>query len=111
MRSGSNVAARKADIWCPRDVANPVSVPFERLFLHPGLRIFAVTPDLHEVVAPGAGEAFDRLILACGLGLARGRLDLLGSDERAGLHGWGPGDGVTANGVSVEDVGTPLTVI
>jgi hypothetical protein len=85
-------------------------VAFERLFFDPRLAVLAVPPDLDEVVAAGAGKAFDDGCLGGAGCLAGGGLGL-GGDEGAGDDGGGPGDGVAPDGVGVEDIGVPLAVV
>lgn len=83
---------------------------FQNLLFDPGLGVGLVSPDFDEVVAAGAGETFDRGSggLDRGGGLGEG---LLGRDEGSGLGRRGPRDGVASNGVSSEDIGTPLAII
>lgn len=59
-RSG-DVRSRKADIWCPSDISDPVSVPLEHIFLNPCLRILSEAPDLDKVIASSTGEALHAL--------------------------------------------------
>ena len=108
LRRGRNVGAREADIRCPRDVAHPVLVTLEHLLLDPRLGVIAEAPDLDEVVAAGGREAFHRMWSS---GWLPGDGAGLGDEERAGLEGGRPGDGVAADGVAFEDVCSPCSVV
>ena len=104
LRCRSYIAPRQSDIGRPRDVPHPISVPFECLLLDPCLGVLAERPDLDEVVAAGAGETFER----------RGwswRSRLMGVNERTGVGSRRPRDSIAADGVTVEDVSDPLTIV
>lgn len=104
LRCRGYIAPGKSDIGRPRDVAHPVPVPLEGLLLDPRLGVLAERPYLDEVVAPGAGEAFE--------GRGGGwRPRLMGLDKRAGVGSRGPRDSIAANGVAVKNIGDPLTVV
>ena len=73
--------------------------------------IFAITPDLDEVVASGAGEALDYW---CGrwLGnLSRTGLGLLRGDEGPWNDGRCPRYSIAADGMTIEDISVPLAII
>lgn len=100
LRGSGNVRSRKADIRCPCNVSDPVSVALEHLLFDPRLRILAEAPNLNQVIAPSAGKAFDTL-----------RCSLLWGYERAWENGRSPGDGITPDCVAIEDISAPCTVI
>ena len=107
LRCSSDVAPGKTDIGCPGNVAHPISVTLQYLFFDPRLRVFSVAPDLDEVVAPCTGEPLDGL----DGWLARRGVYRLRCDQRPGLDGGGPRDGIAANGMSNEHVSAPLSVV
>ena len=78
------------------------------VLLDPLLRSFAEAPYLDDVVAPGGREA---LYAWDGDGCLARKCVRLRCEERAGLDGGGPGDGVAADGVRFEDVGAPGAVV
>lgn len=100
----SYIAPWQPNIRRPCDVAHPVSMSLEYFLLDPRLSLFPESPDLDEVIAPGAGKAFK----GCGRGW---RSWLMGMDERAGMGSGRPRDGITADGMAIEDVGDPLAVV
>ena len=109
------VRAGEANVWCPCDVAHPVGVSRERLFLDPAPIRLAVPPDTYNVVASGARKALDCLQGAgpgCRCTWLAGRLRGEGGrDERTGENCWCPGYGITSDSVAVEDVGIPRAII
>lgn len=109
--SSSDITPRQPDIRRPRNVPYPISVSLQRLFLNPRLRVLSVPPNLDKVVTACTGKALDCLMLRWLCGLAGNGLGMLGSNKRAGLGGRSPRNGVAADGVTIEDIGAPLTVV
>ena len=109
LRRSGNVTPRETDVRRPSNVADPVGVAVKDVLLDPRLRVVAETPNLHEVVTACAREALHALHGR--RGLAGDGVGRLGNEERPGLDGGCPGDGVAADGVGFEDVGTPLTIV
>lgn len=109
---GGNVRARQTNVRCPSNISDPICVTLESILLYPTLRVIAVRPDADDVVASSAREALH------GAGWrprrsarrSRGRTGG-GLYKRAGRRRRGPGNGITANAVRVEDVGAPVAVV
>lgn len=104
LRCRGYIAPRQSNIWRPRDVAHPVSVPLERLLFDPCLSVVAKRPDFDKVVAAGAGKALKRRGRSWRSGLMR-------VDQRTGVGGGGPGDRIAPDGMAVKNIGNPLAVI
>jgi len=85
-------------------------VTLQNLFLRPALSVFPVPPDLDKVVATRGSKPLNGLNgveLLTGLEAGTGRW----GDQRARNCGRSPGNGVASNRVTVEDVGSPLTIV
>lgn len=103
LRCCCNITPWQTDIGCPCNITHPICVSIKCLFLHPRLRVFTVAPDFDKIVTTSASKTFEGCRRLC----AR----LLRVNERSGLCRGRPRNRVAADGMTIEDVSTPLTVI